>query len=72
MMMAFYMFCVCIAMQVGMSYLMPKQSHEDPQQLYWLHPLDALKSAGWSGIGDYRIHAGVVVLVMVGLYIVFR
>jgi solute:Na+ symporter, SSS family len=72
MMMAFYMFCVCVALQVGLSFLLPKLPHEDPQRLYWAHPLDALKSAGWPGLGDYRIVAGLVVLVMVSLYIVFR
>ena len=72
MMMAFYLFVACAAMQVSLSYLLPKLPHEDRQQLYWANPLDALKSAGWPGIGDYRILAGVVVLVMVGLYVVFR
>ncbi len=72
MMMTFYMFCVCVAMQVSLSYLLPKLPHEDPRQLYWVRPWDALKSAGWPGIGDYRILAGLVVLAMIGLYVVFR
>ena len=72
MMMAFYMFCVCVALQVGLSYLLPKLADEDPQRLYWVHPLDALKSTGWAGIGDYRFLAAMVVLVMVGLYVAFR
>jgi len=72
MMMAFYMFCVCVALQVSLSYLLPKLAEEDPQRLYWASPLDALRSAGWPGIGDYRMLAGLVVLVMVSLYVVFR
>jgi SSS family solute:Na+ symporter len=72
MMMAFYMLCACVAMQVGLSYLLPKLPDEDPQGLYWARPLDALQSAGWGGIGDYRVLAGGVVLVMVGLYVAFR
>jgi SSS family solute:Na+ symporter len=72
MMMAFYMFCVCVAMQVSLSYLLPKLPDEDPQRLYWADPLDALRSAGWPGLGDYRVLAGLVVMVMVGLYVVFR
>ena len=54
MMMAFYMFCACVAMQVGLSYLLPKLPHEDPQRLYWERPLDALsRPAGraWAIIG---------------------
>ena len=72
MMMAFYLFCACAAMQVGLSYLLPKLPHEDPQRLYWAHPLDALRSAGWPGLGDYRVLAALVFIVMVGLYVVFR
>lgn len=72
MMMAFYMLCACVAMQVGLSYLLPKLPDEDPEGLYWARPLDALQSAGWGGIGDYRVLAGGVVLVMVGLYAAFR
>jgi SSS family solute:Na+ symporter len=72
MMMAFYMFCACVVLQVGLSYALPKLPEEDSQRLYWAHPIDALKSAGWPGLGDYRIVAVLVVLVMVGLYTVFR
>jgi len=72
MLMAFYMLCACVAMQVSLSYLLPKLPQEDPQRLYWEHPLDALKSAGWPGLGDYRFLATVVAVVMVCLYIAFR
>ena len=72
MMMAFYLFCACVAIQVGLSCLLPKLPHEDPQRLYWVRPLDALKSAGWPGLGDYRVLAALVFVVMVGLYIAFR
>ncbi len=72
MLMAFYMFCACAILQVGLTLAMPKLATEDVQRLYWAHPLEALRSAGWPGIGDYRILAALVVLVMVGLYVVFR
>jgi SSS family solute:Na+ symporter len=72
MIMSFYLFCACVVMQVGLSYLLPKLPQEDPQRLYWANPLDALKTAGWPGIGDYRVLASLVFVVMVSLYIVFR
>ena len=59
-------------MQIGLSYALPKQPHEDPERLYWANPLDALKSAGWPGLGDYRLIATAVFAVMAGLYVVFR
>lgn len=72
MMMAFYMLCACVAMQVGLSWLLPKRPEEDPQRLYWANPTDALRSAGWGGLGDYRVVSAFVVVVMVSLYVVFR
>ena len=41
MMMAFYLFLLCVALQVAFTLLWPKQPHEDPEHLYWKHPLDA-------------------------------
>ena len=72
MMMAFYLFCFCAGVQVSLSYLLPKLPYEDKENLSWERPWDALKSAGWPGIGDYRVLAGLVFLVMVSLYIVFH
>ncbi len=72
MMMAFYMLCACVVLQIALSYLLPKLPHEDLQRLYWANPLEALKSAGWPGLGDYRIASGLVVLMMTILYIIFR
>jgi solute:Na+ symporter, SSS family len=72
MMMSFYMLCACVVLQITLSYLLPKRPEEDPQRLYWANPLDALKSAGWPGIGDYRVISAFVVVVMLGLYWTFR
>jgi len=72
MMMAFYLCCGCVALQVGLSYLLPKEAHEDPERLYWKHPLDCVRLPGWPGLGDYRVLSAIVFIVMGGLYIVFR
>jgi len=72
MMMAFYMLCACMLFQVVLSYCLPKLPAEDPQRLYWANPLDALKSAGWPGLGDYRVLSALVVAVMLALYWTFR
>ena len=72
MMMAFYMFCVCAALQVGLSYLLPKL----PQRR---SPAAVLgPSAGCPEIGRLagaRRLSGrgrTLVVVMVGLYVVFH
>ena len=72
MMMAFYMFVVCVAMQLALMAIFPKQAGEDAQQLFWPKPLDALKHPGWPGLGNYKVLASIVVLSMLGLYLVFR
>lgn len=72
MMMTFYLFVICVAMQVTLSYRWPKQAHEDPEGLFWKRPSEALSSAGWRGLGDYRVLAVVVFCLMTALYVVFR
>lgn len=72
MLMAFYLLCFCIVLQVSLSLLRPKHADEDPQKLYWPHPLDALKSPGWPGIGNYKVLAAMVFIAMCVLYYIFR
>lgn len=72
MMMAFYMFAICVVLQVALMMVFPKQPGEDAQQLFWPRPLDALKHPGWPGLGNYKLLAVLVVLAMSALYVVFR
>ena len=72
MMMAFYMFAACLVLQITFTKVQPKLAGEDPQALYWPHPLDALKAPGWPGILNYKILASIVITSMVVLYILFR
>lgn len=72
MMMAFYLLLACVAIQVVLSYALPKLPGEDPQQLFWARPTDALRPAGTPGLGDYRLWAAVVFVLMTGLYVLFR
>ena len=53
MMMAFYMFAVCVVLQIGLLAVFPKQSGEAAHQLYWPKPLDALAHPGWPA-SSYR------------------
>ena len=72
MVMAFYMLAGCMFLQAVLSFVLPKLPDEDPQRLYWANPLDAVKSTGWRGLGDYRILSALVIAIMLGLYWVFR
>lgn len=72
MLMTFYLFVVCVVLQVVLTYLLPKRPEEDPTRLSWEHPWDALKAPGWPGLADYRVLAGVVFVLMTALYVAFH
>ena len=72
MMMAFYLFVACLILQILVTRFQPKLAGEDPQALYWLHPLDALKAPGWPGILNYKVFAAIVMIAMVSLYLIFH
>jgi SSS family solute:Na+ symporter len=72
MMLAFYLFAACIAGQIALSIIYPKQPWEDPSQLSWAHPLAALKLPGWAGAADYRLVAAGVFVMLLTLYATFK
>lgn len=71
MMVTFYLFVLCSVILVVVSYLYPHQHNSVSEKLVWKSPLEALQTKGWSGIGNYKILAALLSIVMVGLYIVF-
>ena len=72
MLMAFYLLCFCIALQVSLTIARPKLACEDPQRLFWEHPLDALKYKGWPGLANYKVLAAFVFIAMSILYYLFH
>jgi SSS family solute:Na+ symporter len=72
MMMAFYLFCACVAMQVLFSYLYPVQHTLESRALYWKSYKQPLRSRGWNGIGNYKVLSAVLFMVMAILFYVFR
>ncbi|UKJ09315.1 sodium:solute symporter [Solitalea lacus] len=72
MMMAFYLFCICTLLQIGLSYVYPVQHTAESSKLYWKSPLEPLKGMGWKGIGNYKLQSCLLLAVMVVLYWVFR
>ena len=72
MMMAFYLFCTCVLMQVVFSYIYPVQHTEQSSKLYWKSVWEPFQSKGWSGIGNYKILSVLLLGIMAVLYWVFR
>jgi SSS family solute:Na+ symporter len=72
MLMAFYLLCLCVLLQIVLTLARPKLAGEDPQKLFWEHPLDALKSPGWPGLANYKVLAAFVFVVIGTLYCLFH
>nr|WP_068886865.1 sodium:solute symporter [Pedobacter panaciterrae] len=72
MMMAFYLFCTCVIIQVSFSYVYPVQHTKESAELYWKSPLEPLQGPAWKGLGNYKVLSGLLLLVTGVLYFIFR
>jgi SSS family solute:Na+ symporter len=72
MMMAFYLFCFCVAVQVICSFIFPVRHTAESMQLYWKSPLESLQAPGWRGIGNYKTLSALLAGIMVFLFWFFR
>jgi SSS family solute:Na+ symporter len=71
MMATFYLFVVCVLIMVVISTIVPHHHTPASERLVWSSPLDALKSPGWSGLGNYKFLSVLLFITMVLLYWVF-
>jgi len=71
MMATFYLLVACVVVQILIALAIPHRHTPESEKLVWGNPLDAVRSAGWRGIGDYRILAAFLVATMIVLYVVF-
>lgn len=72
MVMAFYLFIICVFIQIIFSYRFPVQHTAESKELYWKNPLEPLKGKAWKGIGNYRVLSGLLLLIVVVLYGIFK
>jgi SSS family solute:Na+ symporter len=72
MMMAFYLFCICVVIQVVFSYLYPVQHTAQSDVLYWKSIWEPLQSKGWPGFGNYKFLSVLLLLIMGVLYGFFK
>jgi SSS family solute:Na+ symporter len=72
MMMAFYLFCACVVMQVSLSYVYPVQHNAESSQLYWKSPWEPLQGVAMKGIGNYKVLSALLLMIIGVLYYVFR
>lgn len=72
MMMAFYLFCICVLIQVVFSHIYPVKHTAQSETLYWTSIWEPLKSKGWSGIGNYKFLSVLLLAIMGVLYVYFK
>jgi len=72
MMMAFYLFVICVLIQVTLSYAYPVKHTKESSVLYWRSPWEPLRGPAWSGLGNYKVLSVLLVLIMVVLFYIFR
>ncbi|GAA3989136.1 sodium:solute symporter [Mucilaginibacter dorajii] len=72
MMMAFYLFLVCLFMQVVLSYLYPVQHTKESQTLYWRSPWEPLRGVAWPGLGNYKVLSILLIGIMAVLFYIFK
>ncbi len=68
---AFFLLVVCTINMLIMSLIYPHQHTEQSIKLVWGNPLDALRSRGWQGLGNYKVLSVVLFVVMLVLYAIF-
>lgn len=71
-MVAFYLFLVCVVLQVVLSFVFPVQHTPESRDLYWESPLAPLRVKGWPGMASYKVLSVLLLMVMVVLYWCFR
>ncbi|NQX39936.1 solute:Na+ symporter, SSS family [Pedobacter steynii] len=72
MMMAFYLFCTCVVIQVAFSYIYPVQHTAVSATLYWKSPWEPLQGNAWKGLGNYKVLSALLLIVTGVLYYIFR
>ena len=72
MMMAFYLFCTCVVIQVAFSYIYPVQHTAVSATLYWKSPWEPLQGNAWKGIGNYKVLSALLLVVTGVLYYIFK
>jgi SSS family solute:Na+ symporter len=72
MMMAFYLFCFCLIIQIVLSYVYPVKHTAESALLYWKTPAESLKSPGWTGFGNYKFLSVLLIALMLVLFWLFR
>jgi SSS family solute:Na+ symporter len=68
---SFFLFIVCSAILVVGSHLRPQEHTEESASLVWSNPMAIFKRRGWSGFGNYKFLALLLLAVTILVYVIF-
>lgn len=68
---SFGLFCLCVAIQIVATLTLREPVKAEAQGLCWEHWTEPLKARCGSGLSDYRIMSGLVLLTFIILYAIF-
>ena len=71
MMQAWWLFVICTVIYFAVSYTTPVPPHEIIDNYTWENPVAVITMGEFKGIKDVRLWAGILVLTLVVLYIIF-
>jgi SSS family solute:Na+ symporter len=57
---------------VLLSLVWPHQHSPESERLVWSNPLAALQGDAWPGLGNYKVLAALLTVIMIALYAIFR
>jgi hypothetical protein len=63
---------LCIAIMAACAYIFPEPLKEESKPLIWATWFEPIRQRCGSGLSDYRLMLGLVVVIFVAFYIVFR
>jgi solute:Na+ symporter, SSS family len=72
MLMTFYLFSICVLLQICLSYTYRVKHTTESEKLYWKFPLEPLKNPGWNGLGNYKLLSGILLTILILLYAFFK
>ena len=67
---SFWLCVLSLVFHVVVSLMTPEALTEEKAALVWPHPLDAIRSPGWRGLGNYKLLTLVLVALLVIVYVI--
>jgi SSS family solute:Na+ symporter len=71
-MVAFYLFVVCLVLQISFSYLYPVIHTKESSVLFWKSFKEPLQSPGWKGFANYKFLSALLCIIMAVLFYLFK